>query len=347
MEKFLKNEKKKVFWLACLAKGSRVLNENWEFSKGIITDGYKAARLVKGEDSLYKIICSVHKSNLGLPIYNICTYKANIIDNKKVVVVEEPEEDIKERNVSTLKIKTASSKILKTLKVKTTKNWDGIKFFGLDRKEVQKLLRSNSSGKSVEKNSNIPDKNSSNNVSVKDMTFQDHITWLGVQSYGEKVLGEFSRLYEKTYKNKTLLLRDGFTSIRGVVCEDKTVLVTCKILASGPTPLFVTQTDDHFVESENITIAVSSMLSQVKAITTTHWSGYEFFGLYRANVMKVLEKVTVNVDESSLREIKNVRSRNAGPTSHLKSKKSIEKRNEKIDDVVNYASFGDFKSKTF
>ena len=87
------------------------------------------------------------------------------------------------------------------------------------------------------------------------------------------------------------------------------------------------------------------MLSQIKAVTKRHWSGFEFFGLYRAEILKIIEKVTVNVDDSSLREIQNVRCRNAGPTSELKSKKSMDNRNKKIDEVVDYASFGDLKSK--
>ena len=46
---------------------------------------------------------------------------------------------------------------------------------------------------------------------------------------------------------------------------------------------------------------------------------------------------------NALKDILNVRHRNAGPTCDLKSKKAQRERNDKIHKLVEYASFGDLK----
>ena len=370
MEKFLKDEKCKVLWLACFSKGSKVCGQHqasWSLkSGGILTNGYRAARLVKGEDGLYKVTCSINKTYLGFPIYSTSAVKVKVDESGKIVPVDDDVvEDLNDENestatnrnvgnvvkrqISSLYITTVSNEILKILNVKYNKRWSGVKFFGLNREDVQNLLVSNEHGK------NVAGDSSNNNCNVfiqksevEEVEFEDNCTWLGVYCYGERVTGEFSRLYEKTYKNTTFYLRHGFTSTRAVKCQDeheKSVLVTCKVLASGPTPQFICETNNSSVQSDNITVAVSQMLSQIKAITKKHWSGFEFFGFYRADIMKILEKVVEKVDNSLLKDIANIRGRNGGPTSNLKSKKSKEKRNEKINEVVDYASFNDVKSK--
>ena len=64
------------------------------------------------------------------------------------------------------------------------------------------------------------------------------------------------------------------------------------------------------------------------------------------NVLK-LQSRNSQIEDEKLRDIQNIRLRNAGPTNDLKSKQAIERRNAKIDSLVEYASFGDIKSNFF
>ena len=75
------------------------------------------------------------------------------------------------------------------------------------------------------------------------------------------------------------------------------------------------------------------MLDGVKSICKKNWSGYEFFGLYRKDVMNVLtehSKPKSNF-EGPLKDIGNIRHRNAGPTEHLSSKQAMDSRNKMIE----------------
>ena len=52
------------------------------------------------------------------------------------------------------------------------------------------------------------------------------------------------------------------------------------------------------------------------------------------------------ISTNVLKNVLNIRQRNAGPTSMLKSKNAAIARNEKINEVVEFASFGDVKSES-
>ena len=53
------------------------------------------------------------------------------------------------------------------------------------------------------------------------------------------------------------------------------------------------------------------------------------------------EKLNKDRFEQPLKDIANIRHRNAGPTGDLSKKSTAARRNQKIDTVVKYASFGD------
>lgn len=77
IEKFRLDEKAKVSWLACLSVGSKVEGDsNWILKGGPpLHNGYKTARLLKRNDCIYKVVCEIEKTFLGLPSFTISAYK--------------------------------------------------------------------------------------------------------------------------------------------------------------------------------------------------------------------------------------------------------------------------------
>ena len=113
-------------------------------------------------------------------------------------------------------------------------------------------------------------------------------------------------------------------------------------------PIFICEAEESTVKSESITTSVSKILECVGAVTKRNWSGFEFFGFYRVDVLKTLTKINDKKNcynnEGVLRDVQNIRNRNAGPTNEMKLKQAINNRNKKIDAVVDFASFRDIKS---
>ena len=168
---------------------------------------------------------------------------------------------------------------------------------------------------------------------------RDSCPWLGVQSFGHIVTGEFSDSFIKEHESERYHIRQGFHSTRGVKCiSGKVIVVNCKVSNHGPLPNYVCEANDFSVRSENITTVVSKILKCLGAITKRHWSGYEFFGFHRKDVLKVLKVPNRNCDpfeDDTLKDILNIRVRNAGPTSNLKSKQAIDKRHGNADGRTN------------
>ena len=81
-------------------------------------------------------------------------------------------------------------------------------------------------------------------------------------------------------------------------------------------------------------------------VSKRHYSGYEFFGFYRKDVLQHLTVPENYVHESAvLKSISDIIKRNSGvKTSELVSKQAQMHRNEKIHAVINYASYNDVKS---
>ena len=72
------------------------------------------------------------------------------------------------------------------------------------------------------------------------------------------------------------------------------------------------------------------ILEAIGCISKRNSSGYDFFGFYRKEVMDILServKLTSNFD-GPLKDIANIRHRNAGPTENLSSKQAIRSRNK-------------------
>ena len=79
IKRFLeKDDGQKVSWLALTSVGVPVkddfgqIPQAWRTKGGIpIFDGYKDARIVRGEEGVFKLDCSVQKSSLGVPIFKV------------------------------------------------------------------------------------------------------------------------------------------------------------------------------------------------------------------------------------------------------------------------------------
>ena len=345
ISKFITDVKSRVGWLVCVNKGHPVINHSWLLRNGLrLHEGYKAARILRGKDDgeemFYKVICSIEKTALGLPLFRVKAYKRL---NNETFSSDEA------KNITSMKITTVSRQIINELNVETTHTWSGMKFFGLDRSDVQRLLKSSDTGvnKVIKRSSN----EQARSVDVGEImgAGEKDYCWLGIQSFGHIITGEFFDSFIKEHKGERYHhIRQGYISHMGVKCSTGEVrVITCRVSTFGPLPNYICESNDTSVKSECITTAVSQILGSVNAVTKRNWSGFEFFGFHRKDVFDVLkihDRNTDTFEDERLQEILNIRLRNAGPTDNLKSKQAIDKRNSKIDSIVDYASFGDIKS---
>ena len=91
IEKYFQKPNVSVEWLALIEPGIPVKDdENWMCSKKDrypLFNGYKAARLVKNKgDKYFKVICSIYKSTLGLPLFSCRAFEYDPI--AKIVLFE-------------------------------------------------------------------------------------------------------------------------------------------------------------------------------------------------------------------------------------------------------------------
>ena len=150
-----------------------------------------------------------------------------------------------------------------------------LKFFGLDRMDVKHILQSSNNNQQATSNSfnsnlnddSLLEKENQQIIFNQDLlhNLNDNCTWLGVQNFGVSVIRSFSPNFERVFGEETFLLKNGFNSFRGVKCvSGKKVLVSCKVVASGPLPIFICNAEDS---TDNITTSVSKILQSIGAVT--------------------------------------------------------------------------------
>ena len=111
------------------------------------------------------------------------------------------------------------------------------------------------------------------------------------------------------------------------------------------------------VSDIKISGVVKKMFKALNVQFKKKWSGYEFFGFMKSDV---LEYVSVSKNQDGRAKLSNhlnshdplkpglnIRAKNAGPTSSLLHQKSVVSRNDAVHQLVQYVSFGDVKSKCF
>ena len=139
--------------------------------------------------------------------------------------------------------------------------------------------------------------------------------------------------------------------------ETKSHPLHCKIENKDGQPLFTcifTIEPEFSVSSLKISVIVKTALQKLNVTASRRWSGFDFFGLTRSDVIALIEakQNVVPVENESeveplpkiLKDVLNVRHRNAGPTSNL-CQKAQKRRNELVHELVKSAPFGDFKGE--
>ena len=79
-KRFFKDENTNVAWLCMKEVGEPVeKDDNWLTSRKDsfpLFNGYQAVQLVRSStDVIFKVVCSINKSSLGIPIYQCQVYK--------------------------------------------------------------------------------------------------------------------------------------------------------------------------------------------------------------------------------------------------------------------------------
>ena len=245
-------------------------------------------------------------------------------------------------------------KVLNYLNVLTKRCWNGNDFFGLHREDVQKTLKSASSQVlPAEIETITPDiKNNSHHTCA----------WVGVLSVGNiEVCKNFTSGFLKKIGNKKVLyFPPGYEAARNIkLTNSQTLTLYCKVQQkdNNNIPIFTCYTKEHIIFSicsENISKVVKDALLKLGISSTRRWSGFDFFGITRSDVVSYFEKAlhqecatTSSGDEVKaknlskvLKTVLDIRHRNAGPTKSL-TKRAQNERNEKIHKLVEFASFGD------
>lgn len=289
----------------------------------------------------YKVACLIYPSTLNIPLF-VCT----LIDAESTT----PKSFTSNNPTGCMR------KIFNELNIKPKKNWNGHSFFGLDRKDFPKPVSSTSTNNPVDMHSYATSYKSNRDA-----------IWIGVKSLGMPTL---DILYQHAIKKcgRSIYLRPGYEAIRGVRTgnSDKIVELHCQIKSSITGPVFrcYAPSDSEIDFTSNVaTSAVTLALEKISHTTKKNWSGYEFFGLLKPDVLNLIivppqsdnnddskkKKFSdyKDTDRSILRDAENLHIRDGGATSNLKSKQAQRNRNGTIHKLVQFASFHDVKGNIF
>ena len=168
------------------------------------------------------------------------------------------------------------------------------------------------------------------------------ISWIGVKSFGTPLIDE--KYIYKVGKHK-LRLQPGYTAIREVTSTDeKKYSIVCKIVEGRDGPEYCCSTEDDLVKEQSVkpTLAVKGIFKKLSITSNRNWSGYEFFGLNKSDVLQVIsckmidykDPLTSNDSEDypedtskhyrvdankypELEKVASIKARNAGKTSEL------------------------------
>ena len=148
----------------------------------------------------------------------------------------------------------------------------------------------------------------------------------GIRCVGVQVKGKFESFYIREYRNTKLFFPDGYKAL-SVKSSKENVIVSCEVCAVNSLPQLICKANDECFTSYTITIAVNQVLEKIGCVSKKHWSGYDFFGFHRKEVLQKYQVGEPNETSATTRckkpliDIENILSRNAGPTTDLKSKK--------------------------
>ena len=357
-----------ITWEKVVSVGNYVDYDGWCSPSGYIYhEGYCCLRQIKLADVdvvvCYKVKCSILKSSLNKPLFEC------LVENGDVI----------KRFMST-KPSSAMNFVFNYIGQNPKRKWNGNHFFGLHRKDVQMELSRGvdvvdaSSDVSAASTAPIANKTIVNVVSDdivgqhSDSSTSNHrknssTSWLGVISIGEIKEDHFRHVGTKLiylpigYIAARTISVPSSTSSTNTADEKSIITIHCKITELNGNVIFSCNksiSSELLGSSLNPSETVRQTLKKLHVTATRRWSGLDFFGLTRSEVINTvnaaLKNEGVKKDMNSppnklIKSLMNVRHRNAGPTHSLMSEKSRKQRNDLIHRLVDFASFGDVKGR--
>ena len=333
--------KKKLIWDGVINIGKKINEEHWGHNNITYTNGYSAQRTIIYDEFQYKAVVRIFASTTFRPLFECVIYK-----NDDIITTTRATNPT-----------TAAKKALKNTDMKLNfKN--GHVFYGLDRDEVKRMQKTAENQDADDYS--ISDSESEMGVIHSSSEKGRQASWFGVVSFGDVIYDE---KFKVTIGESSFWLQPGYESLRNMTLSDQTTVVLhCKVdLDENEDIIFKCFTLDKepsniHTESADAVEVVKDAFELLGLSTHKKWSGYEFFGFMKSDVLKILTKKppqdmpTLKLKKSDLnhevlKRGMQVRSRNAGETSSLQSKKSIKNRNNVVHQLVQYVSFGDVKSK--
>ena len=328
-----------------------VVDEHWKTSTGFVyRNGYTCQRIYVIDNVEYLVTSRIFKSNLGKPLFESVFVKSG--KNERVVSSNPT---------------TVYRKIVEQLGLSIEGKLVGKRYFGFETKDYKVCLENSST---ITTTSDSSPSNTNENWTEIGGIMQPiqsrQFVFKAVLNIG---IPNLDPLYEVNIANVACRLQIGYEIIRQVkLLNNKCIDLHMKIEKSDNGPIFQIFTkSDPLIEiaGSKISQVMKKAFSELKLTVKKKWSGYEFFGLTRSEVLQVITKhptmlsTTLSrseesksssskvrkVDEVILKDISNIRRRNAGPTGNL-SAKAIKARNETIHKLVEFASFGDVTSKS-
>ncbi|XP_047127095.1 uncharacterized protein LOC105847515 [Hydra vulgaris] len=233
--------------------------------------------------------------------------------------------------------------------VKTKCRLNGKRFYGLDSKGFKfRLSLSGYEDCRKQYQSLISNVSSPTNTRL--------CSWLGVVSYGTPINCD-SLFYIKTIGSVKCRIQPGYEAQRLLRLNDVNVVITMKIDKSDDGPVYRIIVSDLLIDCKSLhsSSVVKDAFRKLKYISSKNWSGFQFFGLDRSEVINKISCPIIKFDTPSFDNIKqnnnsvivdllNIRKCGAEKTSSLLSKKAIKSRNKTIHSLVELASYGDVKS---
>lgn len=254
-------------------------------------------------------------------------------------------------------------KIIKFLDIPTKGKVVGNMYFGMYRAdykiEVTKLQQKRGDGNHQEEQE---EQNVCCSVMI-DSARNRQSNWLGVIHFGRQILDdpEFIKILGKT----RCYIRPGYHCQRSIKLVNETfITLNLKIEEIDHHPVYRAYTEEEpfiNISSPSISKCTKEALQVLAVTSKKHWTGFEYFGFMKSQVMERLTQIDKPNDYSFqdedkdsesedlyndeiLQTLHNVRKRNAGATRSL-CPKAIKSRNEFIHNLVKYASFNDVESK--
>ena len=325
---------KKSIWEGVIDIGQPVNNDSWFPGKFKYFDGYIARRKLLYLEHEYSITCKIRQSSTNRPLFE-CIATENDCNISRTTATNPT---------------TAAKKLLQLLGV-TLSFKNGCSFFGLDRQDV------------INMQSNVKSKISTDNGQEQ---FQEQpcsvthavdkhrqASWFGVTSFGTP---NYDQKYLCTFGGASFRLQPGYEALRCInLPNESEVILHCKIEEENYFIAYRCFTVEHpLIDCKSLkpTAVVKEALMLLGVHTKKKWSGHDFFGFMKSDVLNILTKPEIKQSKIKKTELDpvlklgmQVRSRNAGETSSLKNAKSIKHRNETIHKLVEYVGFGDVKSK--